>query len=42
MGTKESVQFATFKSGAEDMPTICDECRKEEIANEMMHTYRLS
>ena len=38
MGTRDSVAFAA-KDG-EQVPTICDECRKRKLADEMMATYR--
>lgn len=38
MGTREAIAHATLEG--EEPPTICDECRKKHIADEMMHTYR--
>ena len=38
MGTRDSVAFAA-KDG-EEVPTICDECRKKHLADEMAATYR--
>jgi bidirectional [NiFe] hydrogenase diaphorase subunit len=40
MGTRESVEFAAAKTGAETMPTVCDACRKQSMADQMMATYR--
>ena len=39
MGTRESVAFAASGKDS-DAPTVCDECRKKKLANEMMQTYR--
>lgn len=39
MGTDAMVQRAASETG-EDPATLCDECRKKQLANEMMHTYR--
>ena len=38
MGTAEAVRHAVGAEG--DMPTICDECRKKKLADEMMQTFR--
>ena len=38
MGTSDSIAFAA-KNG-EEVPTVCDECRKKHLADEMMQTYR--
>ena len=38
MGTPESVRHAVGPEG--DVPTVCDTCRKKQLANEMMQTYR--
>ncbi|MBQ9042443.1 MAG: (2Fe-2S)-binding protein [Eggerthellaceae bacterium] len=38
MGTPESIQHAVGAQG--EAPRVCDECRKKELANEMMQTYR--
>ena len=39
MGTAEAVQHAAKEAGVET-PTICDACRKKQLADEMMSTYR--
>jgi len=39
MGTRESVAWAA-KGVGEEAPTVCDECRKRALANDMMRTYR--
>ena len=39
MGTREAVELAARNAGVET-PTVCDECRKKALADEMMHTYR--
>ena len=39
MGTKESVAHAAAAAG-EDVPTVCDACKKRAIADEMMAIYR--
>lgn len=39
MGTKEAVHRAAEKAGVEE-PRVCDACRKKELADEMMQTYR--
>ncbi len=40
MGTREEIAYAAKKAGMET-PVICDACRKHEIADSMMGTYRL-
>lgn len=42
MGTPESVAHAAKRAGLDEAPTLCDECRKKLIADEMMPAYRLS
>ena len=42
MGTPESVAHAAKRAGLDEVPTLCDECRKKLIADEMMPAYRLS
>lgn len=37
MGTRDSLVHAAADG---EVPTICDECRKKQLANEMMATYR--
>ena len=39
MGTREAVAYAAAKADVET-PVICDACRKKQLANEMMETYR--
>ena len=39
MGTREAVHRAAEKAGVEE-PRVCDACRKKELADEMMQTYR--
>ncbi|HAM14543.1 MAG TPA: ferredoxin [Eggerthellaceae bacterium] len=38
MGTPESIRHAVGADG--DMPSVCNSCRKKELADEMMQTYR--
>ena len=38
MGTPEAARHAVGPEG--DVPTVCDECRRKKLANEMMQTYR--
>ena len=38
MGTPEAARHAVGEEG--DVPTVCDECRKKKLADEMMQTYR--
>ena len=38
MGTPEAARHAIGEEG--DVPTVCDECRKKKLADEMMQTYR--
>ena len=42
MGTEESVAHAATRAGLYEAATLCDECRKKQIADEMMPAYRLS
>ena len=42
MGTEESVAHAATRAGLDEAATLCDECRKKQIADEMMPAYRLS
>lgn len=39
MGTEESVAYAAEKTGLE-APTVCDTCRKRQMADQMKQTYR--
>ena len=38
MGTPEAARHAVGEEG--DVPTVCDECRRKKLADEMMQTYR--
>jgi NADH dehydrogenase/NADH:ubiquinone oxidoreductase subunit G len=38
MGTPEAARHAVGPEG--EVPTVCDACRKKQLADEMMHTYR--
>lgn len=42
MGTPESIAHAMKEASGEELPRVCDECRKRAIADEMMHAYRLT
>lgn len=39
MGTRAAVERAAAETG-EDVPTVCDACRKEQLADQMRQTYR--
>ena len=39
MGTREQVEYAAREAGVEPA-TVCDSCRKQRLADEMVHAYR--